>query len=1034
MSRYTVEQLEAINLDGENIIVSAGAGSGKTMVLTHRVLRKLEDGISIKNLLILTFTKLAANEMKNRIRDELKKRIELSEELKKIDSSYITTFDSFSLSLVKKYHYLLNVKKNVNIIESNVLNIKTKEYLDNILEEEYQERREDFTKLINDFCIKDDNNIREAILSINDDLNLKYEKEEYLNNYIKKFYSDNFINKNVDRYIKWLKDIIDEINKDLTKISHEVDTDYYHELNNILTPLANSHDYDEIRRNTINIKLPNLPRSSSDETKKYKESISNNIKKILELTELNNTNELLNSIKLTKPYIQAIIRIIKKLDQKINNYKYENDLYDFSDICKMAIKLVKEHENIREEIKNSFNEIMIDEYQDTSDLQEEFINLISNNNVYVVGDVKQSIYRFRNANPDIFRNKYNLYTKNQDGKKIDLLKNFRSREEVLYGVNLIFSFIMDDFIGGANYKESHEMIPGNIEYQKDENNNLEIYQYDDNNYPLFSKEEIEAFIISDDIKRKVNNHYQVFDKKKHCMRDVTYDDFAILVDRSGSFTTFKKVFLYKKIPLSIYQDEKLNESPLFMVIRNIFRLVDLVNHNSYSKEIEYVYLSIGRSFLYNHTDEYLFDTITSKTYKDTDIFDKIMKLNNNISGKSISDLLDEIIKEFDIYNKLRSIPDIDNNYVKIEYLYNLASSLNKMGYNIFDFDDYLNNILDNEMDIKFSINKEDGVSVKIMTIHASKGLEYPICYYPCLYKEFNDRDIKSKIIFSNLLGMIIPYYNDGITDIFYRELLKREYYKDEVSEKIRLFYVALTRAREKMILVMPNKEIQEEYENDLVSKNIRLSYRSFLDIILSIKSKLTNYIKNIKLEEVGITLDYKYIISDDSFNNNDEFEKINLIDYPKTNNVTIEESHFSKSSFKIFTKEEKEKMNFGSKIHYYLETLDLKNPDTSDIKSPYKEKIESFLICDLLKNINEAKVYQEYEFIEDNDNVSKHGVIDLMLEYNDHIDIIDYKLKNIDDDAYIIQLSGYRDYINKLTNKETNIYLYSIIDGIYKKL
>ena len=1039
MPKWTEEQLDAINLDGENIIVSAGAGSGKTAVLTARVIRKLESGVGIDKLLILTFTNLAAAEMKLRIRNEIKKNIELSDDLKKIDSSFITTFDSFSLSLVKKYHYLLNVKRNINIIESNLLKIKTNEYLDEIMEEEYQNKKEDFSKLINDFCIKDDKEIKNTILTINDSLNLKYDKDDYLDNYVSKYYSNEFIDENIKKYLSLLKNYLHEIDLNLTKLSNEVDSDYYHKLSDILLPIINSNSYDEIKKSLDFEKLPNLPRGSSDEAKNYKELINDNIKTLRELTKYSDNNELINTINLTKPYVTAIIRIVKKLDQKLNYYKYENDLYDFVDIAKLAIKIVKENKDICEEIKNSFNEIMVDEYQDTSDLQEEFISLISNNNVYVVGDVKQSIYRFRNANPDLFRNKYNLYSKGINGKKIDLLKNFRSRDEVLDNINLIFNFVMDELIGGAEYKKTHQMIPGNLTYlnegKNNENNNLDILSYDYDKEQGFTKEEVEAFIIADDINNKVNSHYQVYDKNVGKLRDIKYSDFSILIDRSTSFDLFKKVFLYKQIPLSIYKDEYLNNSELFLVIRNIFKLINLISDNKHNKEMEYAYLSIGRSFLFNYTDDELFNVIMNNDYDKTIIFDKINKIIDNISSKSISMILDEIINEFDIYERLRRIPDIENNCVKLEYLYNLSDNLNKMGYTYKDFDIYLESIMENNNDIRFSVNKIDGESVKIMTIHASKGLEFPLCYFPGLYKSFNDQDIKSRIIFSNILGIITPYYDEGIDNTFYKELYKNKYYQDEISEKIRLFYVALTRVKEKMIFVIPNEELQEEYDNDIVGNSIRMKYRSFSDIINSIKSKLTDYFKNIDINNLNLTKDYNLINSKNLFSNiKKSNNKIELIDYPKYESIKKEESHFSKSTSKIFTKSEKEKMDFGTKMHYYLETLDLHNPDITDMESPYKEKIEAFLNSDLIKDIKEAKVYQEYEFVEEDDQEEKHGIIDLMLEYPDYIDIIDYKLKNILDEGYAKQLNGYKNYIEKISNKPVNIYLYSIMDEKIEKL
>ena len=1041
MPNFTENQKKAVLMEGSNIIVSAGAGSGKTTVLTARVLRKLASGIGIDKLLILTFTKAAASSMKEKIREEIKKNSELRNELKKLDSSYITTFDSFSLSLVRKYHYLLNVKKDINIIDSNLLKLKTKEFLDEIMESEYFSKKDDFIKLITDYCIKDDNKITDAILDINDKLNLKYDKKEYLNRYVSNFYDMNNIQNNINKYMEILFEITNKIDNYLTILSSYVDIDYFNKMEDLFAPVINSRTYDEIRENILKIeKIPQMPKNSDGEALVIKQKIKKCYDDLISLTKYESTKELVNSIILTKPYIEAIVRIMTNLDKKLDEYKFENDLYDFIDISKMAIKIVKENKEIRNEIKNSFNEIMVDEYQDTSDLQEEFISIISNNNVYTVGDVKQSIYRFRNANPDIFRIKYDLYNNNSGGKKIDLLDNFRSREEVVNGINLIFKYIMDELVGGADYVNSHQMIYGNKEYETKgktlQNSNLEVYSYPYEKDSYYTKEEIEAFIIANDIKEKVNSHYQVYDKDKKELRDVTYSDFSILIDRSSSFDLFKKVFLYNKIPLSIYKDEKLTDSEIFFVIRNIFKLIALVYDGQTNKEMEYAYLSIGRSFLFNYTDQELFDIITNKKYQETDIILKINNILNNISSKSISMILSDVIKEFNVYENLRKIPNILSNYVKLEYMYSLASNLNSMGYTFRDFDEFLENVLNTKDEIKFSMNKIDTSSAKIMTIHTSKGLEYPICYFPGLYKKFNIDEIKGKILYNETLGIVSNYVDDGMDETFYKELLKRDFYQNEISEKIRLFYVAATRAKEKMIFIMPEIDKEnEEYNNNIVSSDIRLSYRYFLDILTSIKSKITPYMKKIDINNLHLTKKYNLINDSNLFDNiGISDKKIDIISIPKIDVIKKEESHFSKNSLKIFNKDEKDKMSFGTRMHYYLEILDLKNPDTSDIDSPYKEKIEAFLKSDLIKNINDAKVYQEYEFIEDDGNEKRHGIIDLMIEYSDHIDIIDYKLKNILDDAYTIQLKGYKNYIESLINKQVNIYLYSIMDSVYKKI
>lgn len=1039
MPSWTKEQSLAIYESGKNIIVSAGAGSGKTAVLSERVLKKIENGVDIDRLLILTFTKAAASEMKNRIRKKIKSNKDLIEQLNRLDSSYITTFDSYSLSIVKKYHYLLNIKKNVSIIEENILNIKIEEYLEEIFEKKYQSNDEKFFKLISDFCIKDDSLIKKTIININKKLNMKYDKEDYLNNYINDKYNDNYINENINKYVNFIKEKISYLDLLLTRLSDYVDCDYYSVVANSLQNLFNATTYEEIKESSC-IKLPNLKRGTEETGKLIKKEMSEILKEINELTIIPDTQSLKNNIYLTKGYVEVIIDIIKELDLYVNDYKHQNDLYDFNDISKMAIKIVKENKDIREELKNYFQEILVDEYQDTNDLQEEFITSISNNNLYMVGDIKQSIYRFRNANPNIFRTKYNNYAVNNGGMKIDLLKNFRSREEVLANINLIFDYIMDDAIGGAEYKEGHRMVFGNttynIEGKTNQDNNLEIYNYPYDKKNGFTKEEIEAFIIANDILDKVNNHYQVFDKDEQILRDINYSDFSILIDRTTSFELYKKVFLYKHIPLSIFKDEYLTSSDLLLVIKNIFKLLDVVVNKKSKKELTYSFLSIGRSFLFNYTDDYLFNIIKNDKYQETIILEKINVIKENIDSKSISMILDEIIHEFDLYNKLIEIGDLKESYVKVEYLYSLSTNLNQMSYTYQDFIEFIDNIIENGTDIKFSLNKEESNSVKIMTIHKSKGLEYHICYFPGLTPKFNDSDIKEKFIYDNNLGIISPYFNEGIGNTFYRELFKENYEKEEISEKIRLFYVALTRAKEKMIFVLPMEEMEEEYnENELVVNNIRLSYRSFKDILKSIKSKVNVYIKDIDINTLGLTNKYNIVTSNNLFDKiikeNNEIETINY-QIPKL--LEKEQSHFSKSNTGLITKEQKEVMELGTKLHYIMETLDFINPNLNSIEDKYQKYITRFLESDLLKDIKNGKVYKEYEFIEKDDNNVKTGIIDLMIEYSDHIDIIDYKLKNINDSDYNKQLLGYKKYIEKLINKKTNIYLYSLFDSKYREV
>ena len=365
---WTDEQWNAIYDKGHNIIVSAGAGSGKTAVLSERVIENLKSGMSIKEVLLLTFTKAASLEMKTRIRNKIKKNPSLSKELSLIDEAYITTFDSFALSIVKKYHYILNISPNVSIIDGSLIRIKKKEILTNIFDKYYENRNEKFLKLISDFCIKDDKEIFDSILSIYSKIDLKYNKNEYLDNYINEYFNIDRINNDIKDYEKLLMSKFEELDYLIEDMSYYTDSDYITNLRLSVSNLMSSKTYDEIVSN-LSAKIPRLPKGSSDEVKEKKELIDDVIKNIKSLCTYKNREEIMSTILSTKAYKEVIIDILKDFDDFVMSYKYENDIYEFTDIANLAIKLVKENVSVKEELKNSFKEIMIDEYQDTNDLQ-----------------------------------------------------------------------------------------------------------------------------------------------------------------------------------------------------------------------------------------------------------------------------------------------------------------------------------------------------------------------------------------------------------------------------------------------------------------------------------------------------------------------------------------------------------------------------------------------------------------------------------------------------------------------------------------
>lgn len=1040
MPRWTEEQQQAIDLEGSNILVSAGAGSGKTAVLSERTLRKVKSGVNIDQILILTFTKAAAYEMMLRIRDKISKA-GLLEQLNRIDKAYITTFDSFALSVVKKYHDRLNLAKNIAIVDENVISLLKKELLDEVFEKFYKENSSCFEKLITDFCLRDDNEIKKYILDLNNKLDLKYDKEIYLDNYVSKYYDTDTIKARVNEYETLLKSNISKIESILRKLEIILDGDDYFKFYDQLEPLLNATNYDEIK-NSLDITLPRLPKNSGDEAKKLKDTLNKQIEVIEDMCIFDSTDDMINDYLSTKDYIVAIISIIKTLDEKINIYKMNKNVFEFTDISKLAIRLVHDNEDIRLELKNYFNEIMIDEYQDTSDLQEQFIKLIENNNVYMVGDIKQSIYRFRNANPFIFKEKYDNYAKELGGRKIDLNKNFRSRCEVLANINQIFDDIMDDNFGGANYQESHRMVFGNNTYinegKTDQDYNFDIYNYHiekDSIYKRYKTEEIEAFIIAKDIQDKINNNYQIFDKDTLILRKIRYSDFVVLMDRSSKFTLYKKIFEYMKIPLTILKDENIMDQNEVYLIRNILKLIECLENKDYDNTFKYSFISIARSYLFNYSDEDIFHTMTNNLYFDSEIIIKAKTILEMLPKLNLKELINCIVDTYDFNMKLINIGNVQMGISVLEYFKNLSESLQDIGYDYHKFIVYLDDIISSKKEIKIPVSVGDDNSCKIMTIHKSKGLEYPICYYSGLGASFNVSELKEKILYDNEYGIITPCFKNGYQDTFYKNLLKQKYYFEEIGEKIRLFYVALTRCKEKMIMIASLDENSTDKDNNIVSDVIREQYRSFLDILKSIYEDVDSRIVDIQLDNIPISNDYKILNVNKLPDNLSTDVKLNVSEYTYEKQILTKE-HFSKSVNSLIDKNTMNNMRFGTRIHKLFELVDFKNPEFDKLAMTDYEKqcIIKFLSQPLLTNINSANIVKEYEFYTNIDNEEKHGIIDLILEYDDHIDIIDYKLKSINDINYVKQLEGYRKYIENKSRKKVDIYLYSIIDKTMEKL
>ena len=1020
MPKWTKEQMDAIYESGKNIIVSAGAGSGKTAVLTERVVEKLKTGIKINELLILTFTNAAASEMKDRIRKKINENDSIKDNLDYLESSYITTFDSFSLSLVKKYHYLLGLSKNIGIVDNSVIAVKKEEVLDEVFNYFYEVKDKNFLKMIDDFCVKNDTGLKNDIRNIVNVLNNYPDLDDYLDSYISVYFSDNKLNEYINKYMKILYNVIEEINTNLYYMESEcnsVSAEYYSMCEIALERLIKSKSYEDIKNNT-NVILPRRPKGS-DEVKIYKDNITKCINKLKDYTIYDSVSSIYQSIKSTKGYVESIINIVRLYNKKLKEYKDEYAIYEFIDIELMCIKLLKDNKDILDEVKSNYKEICVDEYQDTNDIQEAFINLIQNNNLYMVGDIKQSIYGFRNANPSIFKNKYDNYKNNFGGMKIDLIKNFRSRSNVLSGINTIFDVVMDNEIGGADYKNGHEMVFGNSTYT-DNINELQSYETDiisyNNTLDKFNNEEVEAFIIADDIKNKIKSEYKVIDKESGVLRNISYSDFCIIMDRGSSFGLYKKIFEYLGIPLVIYEDKTLNQDNELLIISNIINLIIKIYDNEFDKSFKYSFMSVLRSYLFNYDDNRIFNIIKNNDYKNNELYLLCLNISKDLQILSNSLLVLRIIKDFKIYEMSITTGGVDNVIRICDNIVNISNNLSLMGYSVKDFRDYLDKIANSKYEIKYKEDVSNTNGVKIMNVHKSKGLEFPVCYFSGLYKKFNDSDIKNKFLVSKDLGIITPYFKEGVLETVLKDIYKYEYKINDISEKIRLFYVALTRSKEKIILVCPYRDI-DNYNMD------KRKYQSFLDILESVKNKFKDNTYEVNLNKLNISKDY--LFNKINFNNNldNKYGKINR-------NVNVinyefeEDKKASKVISKLLSKDDNKKLEYGTNIHEMLRMSDFLNSDNSIINN----------ICKILNINSECKLYKEHEFIYYKDNIKYHGIIDLIVVSDKEVKIVDYKLKDTTDDNYKKQVKIYYDYLESLGFKNIKMYLYSIILNELKEI
>ena len=1052
-------QSKAINERDKNILVSAGAGSGKTGVLKQRVIEKLKQGVHIDELIILTFTKAAAYEMKSRIIDAINEEVSLKSELKRIDKAIITTFDALCLKLVKEYHYLLDLPSNITIGDKIQFMTMQKTTLEETIKYYYELNDNLFNSMVIEYFQKGDDLINDVVTNLANKLIKIPNYETLISEFDEKYFSELVINNHFSEFetkIGEIRKISYEAYKKLVSVLSKYDApsivryiagldDFY---NNIMTD-----DFDQFLVNIRAMSLPRKPTIKNDEDIKadlnyyqprVKETIAS-LKKIIQDLNIDSKEEAINRVLLTSTNVLKILEITKEYLNRLNEKKKKLNLYSYQDIMDLATKLLVDNEDIQILYKSKINEIMIDEYQDTNDLQVYFVSLISNNNLFMVGDIKQSIYGFRDANPKNFLKKYKDYQAGKNGQLIDLRENFRSRKQILDDINKTFNNVMDDTIGGINYQDDQSLKYGLTSYDNEYSNQhygIDFIKYDLES--LKAEDEtlnntlVEANLLAKDIQSKIDNKYQIYDDG---FRDINYSDISILIDRKTSFHQISEILSKHSIPVNLYSDEPFIDSPEMLFLTNFIKFINCFIDESYLKaNFKRLFYSVTRSFVFKIMDQQIINFLVNERIErindlvrldDYIVFSGIYKL-----VKDLVDLVDEtpvfeliqiIYQKLDIY---KSISYLDNPRKKEEKLDYFARTIKDFeNFNFLALIDYLDSLEDNkDWDIEYSLQNQNIDAVSLMTMHKSKGLQFPIVYCPGLNKRFNFSENKDFFIYDKQYGLITNAFSNGFNHTFLRYLSLDKTRREYISERIRLLYVAFTRAKENLVLFADFKDLTEEDINlvdGYVDNYIRLKYNKFTDLLGTTKVRDYEYYNETANQIVKSNLE-----------KDSEFRSTITKKYFNIQKQSLDESRFSKSEYSLFDDNTIKTIEYGNTVHKYLEYINFDNLESSLRKLPedLRKSFEVLLESEVIDFNKEPKIYQEYEFIEESEIYSRHGIIDLMVEYNDIIYIVDYKLKSISDDAYKKQLRGYKAYIEKHTKKPVKCFLYSIVSRVLQEI
>lgn len=869
--KWTPEQKSAIDIRNSKTLVAAGAGSGKTAVLVERIIRKvIDDGVDIDKMLIVTFTNAAASEMKERIRKRLYEEVNSNHSLQKqilyLNRSSIMTIDAFCKKAIKDYFYKLDIDPNFKIVDNTEGELLKLEAIDEILEELYESNDPEIIDVMDAYSNnKSDESLINLILSIHRFIQSCPKPLEWLeekcNMYDvhEKDFSKTIWGKKILHYAR---ELIEEIAEELRTLESELLEDPINSKNYLATVQDDIFKLDAIRKNKITWddyynefkyiefgglkQAPKMDEELKEQVKATRKKMKSLIGEYLrDKVFISSSEEILQDLKQAFAHATGIKKIIYLFDERFKKKKSDKNLLDFSDIEHLCLQLFENNEDVLNDFKNKYEEILIDEYQDSNLIQETILNKIAKGNVFMVGDVKQSIYKFRQACPELFLEKYNTYAKyaSDDGthpeapeNKILLFKNFRSNENIIDQVNFIFKNIMHEDTGEIEYDEVEYLKYGATYYEYDgEPAELHLIE---KNYEGDSDEN-EDFLIEDDIEEKLQlearvvakrieelvGNFEVYDKNTKQKRKARYSDIVILLRATkGTSETFSEELSNRNIP--VYADIKSGyfDNTEVQIFLSLLKIID----NPYqdipllavlkSPIANFDVNELTKIRLYDKKASFYDAMLIAATQGNEKVKSFINRLNE-WRQKSRYMVIDEFISylydDTNYYYYVSLLPNGDTRQNNLKVLLKKATDFEKSSFKgLYNFLTFIDNvkISSGDMDAPSQISENDDV-VRIMSIHKSKGLEFPIVFISATSKKFNDMDLKQPIITHQDLGFGFDIVDPKLR-ITYESVpklaLSLQNKQEMIAEEMRILYVAMTRAKEKLIITTLKQNIEDK--------------------------------------------------------------------------------------------------------------------------------------------------------------------------------------------------------------------------------